>query len=233
LKNIDMLSLLKNELVVSCQAYPDETLFGSEIMSRFALTAKEGGAAAIRANSPADIAAIKAMVGLPIIGIWKERYPDSDVYITPTLKEAIAVAEAGADIVAIDATDSVRPNEERLEDILLYLRKHYSCMLMADVSTLNEGIRAEKLGFDIVSTTLSGYTPHSKAQDSPDFELISDLVEHVSIPVFAEGRIQTADQAIECLRRGAYAVVVGSAITRPQLITRRFVEAIQQSVTIG
>ncbi|MCD9022388.1 N-acetylmannosamine-6-phosphate 2-epimerase [Cohnella silvisoli] len=233
MNNIDILSSLKGGLIVSCQAYPGEILFGSDIMSKMALEAKNGGAVGIRANSPSDIAEIKSKTGLPVIGIWKERYADSSIYITPTLREAEAVAEAGADIVAIDATDRPRPGQERLEDIVAFLRSRYNVMLMADVSNVQEGIQAEKMGFDIVSTTLSGYTPYSRSLEGPDTELISELVKSLKIPVFAEGRIQTPDQATFCLRQGAYSVVVGSAITRPQTITKKFVDLILKSAVTG
>ncbi|WP_211093545.1 N-acetylmannosamine-6-phosphate 2-epimerase [Cohnella fermenti] len=226
---MDILSSLKGGLVVSCQAYPGEILFGADVMARMALTAKAGGAVGIRANTPEDVAEIKSRTGLPVIGIWKASYSDSSVYITPTLKEAEAIAQAGADIVALDATNRERPGQERLTDIIRVLRSKYEVMLMADVSTVQEGIEAERMGFDIVSTTLSGYTPYSPNHAGPDMELVGELVKALSIPVFAEGRIQTPEEASECLHRGAYTVVVGSAITRPELITRKFVEGIRQS----
>jgi N-acylglucosamine-6-phosphate 2-epimerase len=229
LKNINLLSTLKGGLIVSCQAYPGETLFGSDIMAKFAHTAIEGGAVGIRANSPADIGAVKGALDVPVIGIWKKHYADSPIYITPTLKEATAVAEAGADIVAVDATDRKRPNNEQLEDLVRNLHTRYGCLLMADISTIEEGIRAEQIGFDFVSTTMSGYTANSPELEGPDLALISALVGKVGIPVLAEGRIHTPELAKQCLDRGAYAVVVGGAITRPELITKRFVESIRQS----
>lgn len=229
MKNSSMLSSLKGKLVVSCQAYIGEPLFGAHIMAKMATAAKIGGAVGIRANYPQDIKAIKEETSLPVIGIWKKVYQDSPVYITPTLNEAVSVAEAGADIVALDATARTRPNNEQISDIIKHLKAQYSCLVMADISTLQEGIEAEKMGFDIISTTLSGYTHYSEWHDHPDFELVSSLVKHVSIPVFAEGRIHTPDQAVTCLQHGAYAVVVGSSITRPELITERYVRRIEQA----
>ncbi|MFC5402486.1 N-acetylmannosamine-6-phosphate 2-epimerase [Cohnella soli] len=231
--NIELLSSLKGGLIVSCQAYPGEILFGSDIMTKMALEAKSGGAVGIRANSPEDIAEIKSQTGMPVIGIWKTKYPDSSIYITPTLKEAEAVAAAGADIVALDATSRTRPGQESLADIVDSLRSRYGVMLMADVSNVQEGIEAEKMGFDIVSTTLSGYTPYSRELDGPDLELITELTAALSVPVFAEGRIHTPDQATHCLGLGAYSVVVGSAITRPQTITKRFVDEIRNPAVSG
>lgn len=233
MKHTGILASLKGGLIVSCQAYPGEPLFGPDVMSKIAIAAKDGGAVGIRANSPQDIAVIRSGLALPVIGIWKVQYSDSPVYITPTLREVREVAEAGADIVALDATGRPRPGGERLEEIVDYMKAHYSCLLMADVSTSEEGRRAEQLGFDIVSTTLSGYTPYSPALEGPDFGLVASLSRSLAIPVFAEGRIQTPDQALECLRLGAFSVVVGSAITRPELITKRFTDAIRQSAKIG
>ncbi|RJE82833.1 N-acetylmannosamine-6-phosphate 2-epimerase [Paenibacillus sp. 1011MAR3C5] len=227
--NKDLIQALSGGLIVSCQAYAGEPLYGSDTMAKLAVAAREGGAVGIRANSPADIAAIKESLALPIIGIWKARYDDSQVYITPTYKEAIAVAEAGADIIAIDATSRRRPGGESLADIVKLLRSEYPhCLLMADVSTLDEGLQAEVMGFDIISTTLSGYTEYSPQQKEPDFNLVEELARRATIPVFAEGRIQSPEQACQCLLLGAHAVVIGSAITRPEAITKKFVDGLTQ-----
>ncbi len=217
---------LKGKLIVSCQAFPGDALYGSEMMSKMAIAAKDGGAAGIRANSPEDIAAIRRAVDLPIIGLWKKEYERSDVYITPTLADAQAVVEAGASIVAMDSTSRMRPGGERLEDVVRQLKSSCSCLLMADVSTFEEGMDACRIGFDLVSTTLSGYTPYSLQSDAPDFELVEKLARSIPIPVFAEGRIQTQEEAARMLECGAYAVVIGGAITRPQMITRKFVNKI-------
>lgn len=229
-----ILASLRGGLIVSCQAYAGEVLFGADVMSRMALAAKEGGAVGIRANSPQDIAEIKARTALPVIGIWKERYADSSIYITPTMREIASVCEAGSDIVAIDATDRPRPGGALLPALIAETRSRYpDVLLMADVSTLKEGLEAERLGFDIVSTTLSGYTPYSPVNDGPDLALVGELAKALRLPVFAEGRISTPEQAAACLRSGAYAVVVGSAITRPELITKRFVDRIVRSAISG
>ena len=217
---------LRGCLIVSCQALPGEPLHGSEIMSKMAMAAQEGGAGGIRANSPEDIRAIAGVVNLPIIGLWKRNYPDSEVYITPTYADAAVIAEAGASIVAMDATLRHRPNGERLEEIVQKMKKQYSCLLMADISTLEEGVYANSIGFDMVSTTLSGYTSYSTKGEAPDSKLVEELAGRLSIPTFAEGRIHTPEQARQMINLGAHAVVIGGAITRPQSITKRFADSI-------
>ncbi|MBC1411532.1 N-acetylmannosamine-6-phosphate 2-epimerase [Listeria welshimeri] len=218
------ISVLKGQLIVSCQALEDEPLHSSAIMARMALAAKEGGAKGIRANSPEDIRAIKALVDLPVIGIWKRDYADSNVYITPTRYEVEALLETDLEIIALDATKQKRPNEEKLSD-LLYLIHREKRLAMADISTLEEAIEAERLGFDLISTTLAGYTPYSKATTEPDFELLEEIVQKVAVPVIMEGHTSKPEQVTEALRKGAFAVVVGSIITRPKLITERYVNA--------
>ncbi|MFD0620448.1 N-acetylmannosamine-6-phosphate 2-epimerase [Paenibacillus sp. GCM10027629] len=225
----DLIQRFAGKLIVSCQALSGEALHGSDVMAKMAVAAARGGAAGIRANSPVDIAAIREQVDLPIIGLWKCDYPDSEVYITPKYNDVEAVVKAGADIVAMDATLRERPDGENLEDIVRKVKANYTCLLMADISTLEEGLEAYRLGFDIISTTLSGYTDYSPAIAGPDMELVQELSKQVPIPVFAEGRIYTPEQAAALLQIGAYAVVVGGAITRPQSITERFVDTIHES----
>jgi N-acylglucosamine-6-phosphate 2-epimerase len=217
---------LKGKLVVSCQALQDEPLHGSDVMGKMAKAACVGGASGIRANSAVDIEAIKGYVDLPIIGLVKRDYPQSDVYITATRKEADELIGAGVDIIAIDATDRPRPNGESLESLIAYL-KAKGQTIMADVSTFDEALKAVKLGVDCVSTTMSGYTPYSPQQCCPDFILLKRLVDTLQIPVFAEGRISTPEDVKRAMDIGAHAVVVGSAITRPQEITKKFVQSIQ------
>ncbi len=217
-------------LIVSCQALIDEPLYGPEHMAAMAVAAAEGGAVAIRANTPQDVQAIKRKCGLPLIGLYKKHYSDSDVYITPTLLEVKRIADAGAEFVAIDATSQTRPNGQSLEDFIATIRE--SCPqvgIVADVSTFEEGVVAMKLGVDLVSTTLSGYTPHSLQQKEPDIELVRRLAALNEVPVLAEGRIWTIEECAACMEAGAHAVVVGTAITRPQEITRRFVGAVHSA----
>ncbi len=222
------LERIRGGLVVSCQALEDEPLHGAHIMAAMARAALQGGAVGIRANGPADIAAIRAAVDLPLIGLYKENIPGSPVYITPTLRHALAVAEAGADIIALDAT--LRPHPQNLDaaGLVRQVKTAAGKPVLADVATYAEGVAAWQAGADAVSTTLSGYTPESPLQEDPDFALLARLVAALPIPVIAEGRITTPDQAAQALELGAFAVVVGGAITRPQWITRQFANRIAQ-----
>ncbi len=213
---------LEGGLIVSSQALENEIFFGSEYMVKFAMCAEQGKAVAIRANTPKDIAAIKKATSLPLIGLWKKDYEGSNVYITPTIMEVEGVIKAGADIIAIDATLTTRPDGRSLRSVINEIRTRHRILLMADVSTVEEGIEAEDIGFDLVSTTLSGYTGYSPQQTEPDYHLIEELCKRIKIPVIGEGRIQSPDQAVRCLQLGAYAVVVGGAITRPTMIVERF-----------
>jgi N-acylglucosamine-6-phosphate 2-epimerase len=222
----DLMQQIKGKIIVSCQALEDEPLHGSDIMAKMALAAEQGGASAIRANSKDDIAAIKKVTQLPVIGIVKRDYPDSDVFITPTLKEVKELLEAKTDVVTTDATSRKRPGNLSLEEMVGFIRSQSQSLIMADISTYEEGVMAMELGVDFISTTLSGYTPYSPQLAEPDFELIKHLSVLDKIPVIAEGRISTPTQAKRALELGAFSVVVGSAITRPQLITKRFVEEV-------
>lgn len=221
-----MLEQFKGKLIISCQALPDEPLHSSFIMGRMALAAKQAGAVGIRAQGVDDIREIKQVTNLPIIGLIKQAYSDSEIYITATKKEVEELVESGCEIIAVDATMRKRPNDERLED-LLKLIKDSGRIALADIANDEEGIFAEKIGFDCVSTTLSGYTSYSPKLKGPDFGLIARMVDKLKIPVFAEGRINTPEDlkiAYEC---GAFGAIVGSAITRPQLIARRFMEVLE------
>jgi N-acylglucosamine-6-phosphate 2-epimerase len=222
----ELMQQIKGRIIVSCQALSDEPLHGSDIMAKMAIAAEQGGAAAIRANSKEDITAIKKVTKLPVIGIVKRDYPDSTVFITPTLKEVKELLEAKTDVVTIDATSRKRPGNLILEEMVDYIRHQSKAYIMADISTFEEGIMAIELGVDFISTTLSGYTPYSPQMKEPDFELIKQLSKLGKVPVIAEGRISTPAQAKKALELGAFSVVVGSAITRPQLITKRFVEEV-------
>lgn len=219
---------LRHKLIVSCQALPDEPLHSDFIMARMAVAAKEGGASGIRANSVVDIAAIQKAVDLPIIGIIKRDYQGADVYITATMKEVDELMTVRPDIIAIDATTSTRPNGESLKEFFQKAKEKYPNQLwMADCSTIDEMLTADQLGFDFIGTTLVGYTKQSQGDkiESNDFEIIRKALSKLSHPLIAEGNIDTPDKVRRVLELGAYSVVVGSAITRPQLITKKFVEA--------
>lgn len=210
---------MKKGLIVSCQALPEEPLHSPFIMGRMAAAARQGGAVGIRANSIPDILEIKKNVDLPIIGIIKQVYPDKKAYITPTYAEIDALVEAGVEIIALDATI----NQE--ETFLLSLKGKYPGQkFMADVSTLEEGIRADRIGIDYIGTTLIGYTEQSRNIDK--FTVLKELIERCTHPVIAEGNFSTPKEAAKAIAVGAYAVVVGTAITRPQCITKRFADAV-------
>jgi N-acylglucosamine-6-phosphate 2-epimerase len=220
---------VRGRLIVSCQALPGEPLHGPEFMARMALAAAQGGAAAIRANSPGDIRAIRQTVDLPIIGLFKEEIPGFPVYITPTLVHAQMVAHAGTDVVAIDATNRPRPEPGDVASFVASIRRSTGRPVLADVATVAEGIAAEAAGADFVSTTLSGYTADSPQQSGPDLALVAALAMRLHVPVLAEGRYRLPEQAAAALAAGALAVVVGGAITRPQEITRWFVAGITRA----
>jgi N-acylglucosamine-6-phosphate 2-epimerase len=205
-------------------------MHGSEIMARMARAAYEGGAVGIRANGPEDIAAIKAAVPLPVIGIYKLDVPGYQSYITPTFDSAREVAEAGADMIAIHATAETRPPGQELDRLIGRIHNELGKPVMADVSTLEEGLVAARLGADVVSSTLAGYTAYSRKMEGPDFLLVEELLSALSVPVIAEGRIHTPDDAAHALELGCYAVVVGGAITRPQEITKRFTHRIAHAL---
>ena len=226
----EKIEALKGKLIVSCQALPNEPLHSSFIMGRMALAAKEGGAKGIRANTAKDIAEIKKNVDLPIIGIVKRDYPDSEIYITPTMREIRELMEVKPDIIALDATDRLRPAGRTLDEFFLEIKKAYPNQLfMADCATYEECVHADQLGFDFVGTTMVGYTPASKGLkiDADDFKILRDVLKSVKHRVICEGNIDSPEKARHVLDLGAYCVVVGSSITRPQLITRKYTQAIE------
>ncbi|WP_099223877.1 N-acetylmannosamine-6-phosphate 2-epimerase [Listeria costaricensis] len=223
-----MLEKLAQGLIVSCQALENEPLHSSYIMSRMAVAAEMGGAAGIRANSVADINAIKQATSLPLIGIIKRDYPDSEIYITATAKEVQELLTTDAEIIALDATDRVRPHQEKTVDLVEMIHEANK-LAMADISTFAEAKQAEADGFDMVSTTLSGYTAASGSHEAPDFELVKRIKAELGLPVILEGHVSEPAHVAEALQAGAYAVVVGSIITRPQLITQRYVAALEEA----
>ncbi len=224
----ETLSRIKGKLIVSCQALEDEPLHSSYIMQRMAVAAMRGGAAGIRANSVSDILKIREEVKLPIIGIIKRKYTGSDVMITPTMQEVDELMAIKPDILAMDATNRKRPGGRELKDFFQEVRDKYPNQLfMADCSTLEEGLRADELGFDIVGTTLSGYTSYTKDVSLPNIVLMKELAKNAEKPVIAEGGIWTPEQLRHVLDAGVWAAVVGTAITRPMDITKKFVQVLQ------
>lgn len=223
---MDILEKLKGEIVVSSQAAPDEPLYKEECMLAMMQSVVNGGAGGLRVAGARDVKNAKKYFHIPVIGLTKpEKLPEnwkSLVYITPTLKEVNELIQAGADIIAFDAT--LRKRENTIEEMISAIH-HSKKLAMADISTLEEGINAANLGADIISTTLAGYTEQSgEPTEGPDFELLERLVKSVSKPVILEGRIWEPKEVKKAFALGAYCVVIGSAITRPQLITKRFLE---------
>lgn len=228
-----VLASLRGRLIVSCQALPEEPLYepSGATMARMARAAHEGGAAGIRANTPSDIQAIKAALpDVPLIGLFKVVVTGfEDVYITPRLEDAVAVSEAGADIIALDATLRRHP-EGSAQDLIRRVKEATGKPVMADIDNEEAALAAVAAGADVISTTLSGYTLDSPHQDDPDLVLVRRLAErNLPVPVVAEGRIHTPEQARAALEAGAFSVVVGGAITRPQQIARRFADAVERA----
>ncbi|MDU4751777.1 MAG: N-acetylmannosamine-6-phosphate 2-epimerase [Clostridium butyricum] len=226
-----LLKEIKGKLIVSCQALEGEPLYieNSSIMPLMARAAKQAGAAAIRTNGVRDVIGIKEETNLPIIGIIKKGYEGYEQYITVTMDEIDQLVQAGADIIAMDCTLRERVDGRSVSQFIQAIKEKYpQIILMADISNLEEGINAWKAGIDMVGTTLSGYTEYTLKLEEPDFKLIEDLAKNIDIPIIAEGRIHTPEQATKALDLGAHAVVVGGAITRPLEIATRFVDAISK-----
>lgn len=221
---------IKGELIVSCQALPGEPLYVEEksIMYLMARAAKQAGAKCIRTSGIRDVIAIKEETGLPVIGLIKIQYDGYESYITPTMREIDELVEAGTDIVALDCTLRKRGDGITINEFIKQIKEKYpAVILMADISTFEEGVNAYQCGVDFVGTTMSGYTEFTKDLDGPNFELVQRLVKELPIPVIAEGKIHAPEEAKKMLQLGAHAVVVGGAITRPLEITERFISALK------
>ena len=230
MKKEELFEQLKGKIIVSCQAVPGEPLYVEEksIMYLMARAAKQAGTPAIRTSSIRDVIAIKEETGLPVIGLIKIKYEGFESYITPTMKEVDELAAAGSDVIAFDCTAQKRGDGKTIDEFIAEVRKKYpDAILMADISTYEEGINAWKLGVDMVGTTMSGYTAHSPKTDGPDYELVKRLSAEVDIRGIGDGRVHSPEQAVEMLNAGAFAVVVGGAITRPLEIAQRFIKAVE------
>lgn len=222
---MNLIESLRGGLIVSVQAYPGEPMRHPETMAQIARAAEQGGAVAIRCQGLADIAAIKGQVDVPVIGLWKEGH--EGVFITPTLRHARACIMAGADIVALDATRRPRPDGLTYAETVDALKKE-GALIMADCGSIDDARMAVEAGSDIISTTLAGYSGEREKTVGPDFEVLNQMVsEFPDVPVLCEGRVHSAEQARQVMDAGAYAVVVGTAITHPTTITSWFANAIK------
>ncbi|MGB3692569.1 MAG: N-acetylmannosamine-6-phosphate 2-epimerase [Spirulinaceae cyanobacterium] len=219
-----ILSSLKNNLIVSCQAPKNSPLHNPLIIAAIAKVAINCGAMGVRLDTPDHVQAVRENIGdVPIIGLWKQQIPGCEVYITPRFKDAAAIAQAGADIIAIDGTARERPNGETLEELIPRIHKELDKLVMADVDTIENAILATKAGADIVGTTLYGYTSQTKDLSPPGWQLLQEMVTKLAIPAICEGGIASPTMAKKALEWGAYAVVVGTAITGIDLQIQNYV----------
>lgn len=229
------MTILKRGLIVSCQATPEEPMHGSEIMARMAVAAQMGGAVGVRVNTYDDLCAVRNAVSIPILGIIKHKFPGYWPYMTPILSDVDLVVKSGAEIVCIDGTDLPHPEGNDIDKYVKMIREKYPRMeICCDVATLSQGIHAASLGVDYVATTLYGYTPDTIDTNSPvinelrepNIDLVEQLAKHIDVPIIAEGRYWDEINAIKGMKAGAYAVTIGAGITRPQIITKKIVDAI-------
>jgi len=226
----DTVKKLEKKIIISCQASEGEPFHDINCLMAMVKSVLNGGASGLRLAGERDIKEAKKLCNVPIIGITKpEPLPENwkeVVYITPAFEDAKKIRDAGADIIAVDGTSRPRP-EENLAGLIYKIQTELLAPVMVDVSTLEEGLMCKLLGADIISTTLSGYTLQTldKNNEEPDFELLKNLVEITACPVILEGRVWTPEHVKKAFDLGAYAVVIGSAVTRPHLITERFIKA--------
>lgn len=224
---MEVINKLKNKIIVSVQAMPDEPLYKEECIMAIMQSVLTGGASGLRVAGARDVKNAKQLFNVPVIGLTKpDKLPDNwteVVYITPSIEDAQELINAGADIIAFDGTSRPR-NKASLEEIISVIKSN-NRLSMADIATIDEGLHCEKLGVDILSTTLSGYTKESlTTSNEPDFVLLEQLIKNTKLPVVLEGRIWEPEQVKKAFELGAHCVVIGSAITRPQLITKKFVD---------
>ncbi|MDD3436935.1 MAG: N-acetylmannosamine-6-phosphate 2-epimerase [Candidatus Gastranaerophilales bacterium] len=227
---MEVIKELKNKIIVSVQAAADEPLYKEDCIIAMMHSVVTGGAGGLRVAGVRDVKNAKKLFNIPVIGITKpDKLPDNwmdVVYITPTLEDVDALIQSGADIIAFDGTSRERKCQL---DVMINRIKSANKLAMADIATLEDGLNCEKLGADILSTTLSGYTTETKSNSTePDFELLKKLVKNTKLPVILEGRIWEPHQVRKAFELGAYCVVIGSAITRPQLITKRFINEVNR-----
>lgn len=224
----DVLNRVRGGLVVSCQAYPGEPMLDPRTMTQIALAAVTGGAAAIRAKGLDDLRAMRAVLTVPLIGLVK--VGSSGVFITPTLADALAVAATGCEIVALDGTRRDRPDGLSLAATIAGVKREYpDVLVMADCGSAGDAAAAQQAGADLLGTTLAGYTEERPKTEGPDWQVVDQVVALAQRPVLVEGRVHTPAQAAEAIRRGAWAAVVGTAITHPSTITGWFAAAVEDA----
>ncbi|OBQ05345.1 MAG: N-acetylmannosamine-6-phosphate 2-epimerase [Anabaena sp. LE011-02] len=221
-----MINLPKG-LIVSCQAPVNSPLHDPYVIAAMAQAAVNNGAVAVRIDTPSHIQAVREKVQVPIIGLWKQVITGSDVYITPQFHHAVAVAEAGADIIAIDATTRNRPGDEKLADIITLIHDQLNKPVMADVDTYEAAQLAVNAGADIVGTTLFGYTAQTKNFSPPGWELLTQIIENLDTFVICEGGVSSPQMAKKALDLGANAVVVGGAITGIDLLVKAYISTLE------
>jgi N-acylglucosamine-6-phosphate 2-epimerase len=228
----EILTAWRGGLIVSCQAPAESPLGRPDIIAALAQVAEQNGAVGVRIAGPANISAVRLALGVPVLGIEKISSESSSVYITPTYESARRIASAGADVIALDGTSRVRPGGETCRQIIARIKDELELPVMADVAIFEEGIRAaEEFGADIVSTTLSGYTPETVGIDAPDFRLIERLANRCSVPIVSEGRLHSPSDVRRAFECGSFAVVVGTAITGIDWLVRKFVAAARVETT--
>lgn len=220
------LAAIHRGIIVSCQAAPDSPLDAPHFIAALAKSAELGGAVGFRVDRPENVAAVRRISHLPIIGIYKIHIPGSEVYITPTYSSAEAVINAGADLIALDATGRPRGGSETFHKIADQIHEEFHLPVMADIGTTEQGLQAITDGADIIATTMATSEPFGKPENGPAIHIVKELVKATDKPIIVEGQVWTVEDVRACFLAGAYAVVIGSAITAPQLITRRFVGAI-------
>lgn len=218
---------LRGGLVVSCQAPAESPLHEPSVIAAIALAAQNQGAVGVRIDTPAHVAAVRQRVNVPIIGLWKRQFDGCDVYITPQFQHAAAIAQAGADIIAIDATLRPRPDGETMEGLIQQIHAELGKPVMADVDTIESAIAAAVAGADLVGTTLYGYTAETRHLKPPGFDLLNQMVETLAIPVICEGGIASPEMSRTALDLGAFSVVVGTAITGIDLQVKAYCEGIR------
>lgn len=218
---------LRHGLVVSCQAPVESPLHEPPVIAAIAQASVNQGAVGVRIDTPAHVQAVRQRVNVPIIGLWKQQIPGYEVYITPQFAHAQAIAEAGADIIAIDATLRERPGADTLESLIVRIHDQLDKPVMADVDTFDAALAATKAGADLVGTTLYGYTPQTQQLSPPGFDLLAKMVVELNIPVICEGGVASPQMARQAIDLGAYAVVVGTAITGIDVQVQRYCAALE------